>query len=194
MVGEAPLFSHRLRLLVTSTGFRSCQRETETRGHRVRGAESSEGRRSVARLRIKREAESSWTREGKGRQTSSNAERCAIKRRSAVNRSWLFCYAKIPFILTLCFTRLSHNLEQREMEKGINQPITGGQLSGYLASQPPGGARQVIAQPDELEKTDLKHGKQGREPAAAPTLYFCQIRARSLRRMQIRCQLTPKSN
>lgn len=36
LVGEAPLFSHRLRLLVTSTGFRSCQRETETEGQRVR--------------------------------------------------------------------------------------------------------------------------------------------------------------
>lgn len=56
------------------------------------------------------------------------------------------------------------------MEKGINQPLTGGQLSGYLASQPPGGARQAIAQADELEKTDLKPGKRGREPAAAPIL------------------------
>lgn len=38
LVGEPPLFSHKLLLLVTSTGFRSCQRETETRGHHVRGA------------------------------------------------------------------------------------------------------------------------------------------------------------
>lgn len=29
LVGEAPLFSHRLLLLVTSTGFRSCQRHTQ---------------------------------------------------------------------------------------------------------------------------------------------------------------------
>lgn len=31
LVGEAPLFSHRLLLLVTSTGFRSCWREAKTK-------------------------------------------------------------------------------------------------------------------------------------------------------------------
>lgn len=184
LAGEAPLFSHRLRLLVTSTGFRSCQGETETRGHRVKIADELRGRE-------KQGWRGSWTPEGKGRQTVSNAERCAIKRRSAGNSSRLFFDAKIfPFILTLCFTRLSHNLEQREMEKGVNQPGPGGQLGGYLASQPPGGARQVKAQPGKLEKPDLK---QGREPAATPTLEFCQIRPRLLRRMQSRCQWTPKS-
>lgn len=50
LVGEPPLFSHKLLLLVTSTGFRSCQRET--RGHHVRGAESLEGPRHVANCRL----------------------------------------------------------------------------------------------------------------------------------------------
>lgn len=39
------------------------------------------------------------------------------------------------------------------METGINQPLKG-QLSRYHASQPPGGARQVLAQPDELGRVE----------------------------------------
>lgn len=40
------------------------------------------------------------------------------------------------------------------METGINRPLKGGQLWRYHASQPPGGARQAIAQHDELGRVE----------------------------------------
>lgn len=41
LVGEAPLFSHRLLLLVTSTGFRSWQRQTQARTNQHRSPQTS---------------------------------------------------------------------------------------------------------------------------------------------------------